>query len=99
MTPDDDASSIAESSKGVRTRRTEAERIRYLKNDPNCSDIEPFRAFCKKCKKSLALGRQRPYALDLWIRHRERCDRNTEANTYAIPVFSLLARMFSPLVL
>jgi hypothetical protein len=79
-TPDDvdDGASVAESSvsMGVGTiRRTEAERIEYFNNQPDCSNVEPHSATCTRCNKVVNLGRKQTYTVKPWETHRKRCDQ------------------------
>jgi len=81
MTPEsemdvDDGASVAESSLGIgRIRRTEAERIEYFKNQPDCGAVEEHRALCNRCRKFVSLGRRRAYTVRPWEIHREKCDQ------------------------
>jgi len=83
MTPDmDDSASIAESSPGgAKVRRTEAERIQCLKDDPACGEMEPHRVFCTCCDKWVNLGKRQTYALRPWEKHRIRCDQKHPVET------------------
>ncbi|TCD71737.1 hypothetical protein EIP91_005503 [Steccherinum ochraceum] len=53
------------------TRKTEAERISFIKEDPHCGDVEPFRAFCKKCSRWIPLHNYRRYVMKNWAIHRK----------------------------
>ncbi|KAJ7623144.1 hypothetical protein FB45DRAFT_924730 [Roridomyces roridus] len=78
----DDNASVAESSvMGTGTiRRTEAERIEYFKNQPDCApDIEPHGVMCTRCNKLVNLGRKQTYAVRPWENHRKRCDQKMAA--------------------
>lgn len=67
---------MAESSPGMVTiRRTETERIKILRENEHCGDLEPHKAFCKHCSKWVNLGKQQTYALKPWDAHRRRCDK------------------------
>jgi hypothetical protein len=80
-TPDtevDDNTSIADSVMSVsvgRIRRTEAERIEYFRNQPECGTLEPHHAACIRCNKVVNLGRRQTYAVRPWESHRNRCDQ------------------------
>ncbi|KAJ7170470.1 hypothetical protein C8R43DRAFT_91779 [Mycena crocata] len=77
-TPDtvDDNASVAESSMGAGTiRRTEAERMEYFSNQPDCSNIEPHSVMCTRCNKLVNLGRKQTYTVKPWETHRKRCDQ------------------------
>ncbi len=72
----DDNASIAESTISVtKTRRNEAERIEYYKNQPECGILEPHAAQCTRCDKIVNLGRRQTYAVRPWELHRIRCDQ------------------------
>ena len=72
----DDNASIAESTISVtKTRRNEAERIEYYKNQPECGILEPHAAQCTRCDKMVNLGRRQTYAVRPWELHRIRCDQ------------------------
>jgi len=79
-TPDDvdDNVSVAESSISMgagRIRRTEAERIEYFNNQPDCSNIEPHSVTCTRCSKVIQLGSKQMYTVKPWETHRKRCDQ------------------------
>jgi hypothetical protein len=59
----------------VRIRRTEPERMQYLKDQPECSDVEAHRAFCARCSSWVNLGKSRTYTVRPWEAHRVKCDR------------------------
>ncbi|KAJ7782001.1 hypothetical protein DFH07DRAFT_393142 [Mycena maculata] len=83
-TPDtvDDNASVAESSMGAGTiRRTEAERIEYFNNQPDCSNIEPHGVMCTRCNKLVNLGRKQTYAVKPWETHRKRCDQKVSSGS------------------
>ncbi|KAH7890863.1 hypothetical protein F5I97DRAFT_1839379 [Phlebopus sp. FC_14] len=75
--PEDDAdetSSIADSVSGARIRRSEPERIQYFKNQSDCGELEPNRAFCTRCQSWVNLGKRRTYTVRPWEMHRAKCD-------------------------
>ncbi|TFK39840.1 hypothetical protein BDQ12DRAFT_681321 [Crucibulum laeve] len=77
-TPDtefDDNASVADSIMGTRIRRSEAERIQYFENQPECGKFEPHRAYCSKCDKYVSLGQKIAYTVRPWEKHRARCDQ------------------------
>ncbi|KAJ6498316.1 hypothetical protein DFH09DRAFT_1204132 [Mycena vulgaris] len=82
-TPDtvDDNASVAESSMGGKMRRTEAERIEYFNNQPDCSDIEPHSVTCTRCNKVVNLGRKQTYTVKPWEAHRKRCDQKVSTGS------------------
>lgn len=68
----DDQSVYGESSKsGTRARKTEAERIEFLQNDPFTGDVEPHRVFCKECDEWVDLAPKRKYVMSNWNAHRK----------------------------
>ncbi|KAF9224029.1 hypothetical protein BS17DRAFT_780368 [Gyrodon lividus] len=77
----DETSSIAESSSGVRVRRTEPERIQYLKDQPECGELEAHRAFCTRCESWVNLGKPRTYTVRRWEVHRLKCNQKPAAGT------------------
>ncbi|KZP19375.1 hypothetical protein FIBSPDRAFT_828258 [Athelia psychrophila] len=79
-TPDmDDSVSIADSAKSAsKPRTTPASRIQNIQSHINCGDIEPHRAFCTKCDKWANLGKQQTYSVGMWLKHRARCDGQSE---------------------
>lgn len=93
----DDGASVAESFMSLgKVRRTEAERLEYFKNQPECDDIEPHRVKCLRCQKHVNLGRQRSYTVRPWEQHRARCDQNVPKSmlyVFAASKHSLLMRV------
>jgi hypothetical protein len=80
----DETSSIAESSTGVRVRRTEPERMQYLKDQPECSELEAHRAFCTRCNSWVNLGKPRTYTVRRWEVHRVKCDQKPPAEKESV---------------
>ncbi|KAJ7759188.1 hypothetical protein B0H16DRAFT_631618 [Mycena metata] len=81
----DDNASVAESSISMgagQIRRTEAERIEYFNNQPDCSNIEPHNVTCTRCNKVVQLGRKQTYAVRPWETHRIRCDQKVSAASH-----------------
>ncbi|KAK7025207.1 hypothetical protein R3P38DRAFT_2953290 [Favolaschia claudopus] len=79
----DDNASVAESSMSMNVgaiRRTEAERLEYFKNQPDCSNIEPHCVTCTRCGKVVQLGRKQTYTVKPWETHRKRCDQTIAAS-------------------
>ncbi|PFH51785.1 hypothetical protein AMATHDRAFT_2698 [Amanita thiersii Skay4041] len=71
----DDNASIAESVRTTgKIRRTEAERILYFKNQPECTNLEPHRVFCTRCETFVNLGQRQTYSVRPWELHRTKCD-------------------------
>ncbi|KAJ7180764.1 hypothetical protein C8R46DRAFT_593039 [Mycena filopes] len=74
----DDNASVAESSISMGAgaiRRTEAERIEYFNNQPDCTNIEQHSVTCTRCNKVVQLGRKQTYTVRPWETHRKRCDQ------------------------
>lgn len=68
----DDQSVCGESSRsGTRARKTEAERIEFLQNDPLTGDVEAHRVFCKECDEWVDLAPKRKYVMQNWNVHRK----------------------------
>lgn len=68
----DDNESIAESTTGL-IRRTEEQRIQYLREQPDCGELEPHRAFCTRCNRWVGMGGRLKYPVYKWTRHIEKC--------------------------
>ena len=68
----DDNESVAESVPGT-VRRTEEQRIQYLREQPDCGELEPHRVFCKRCKRWVGMGGKPSYPVYKWTRHIEKC--------------------------
>jgi len=72
----DDGVSVADSVMSTnRIRRSEAERVEYFKNEPECGMLEEHRAECTRCGKFVALGRKQKYTVRPWEIHRLKCDQ------------------------
>ncbi|KAI0339635.1 hypothetical protein BDW22DRAFT_1361210 [Trametopsis cervina] len=56
-----------------RKRKTEAERIQFLKDDPWCKELEPHRILCNHCGEWQELHPKRKYVMQAWINHRKAC--------------------------
>ncbi|THH15222.1 hypothetical protein EW146_g5220 [Bondarzewia mesenterica] len=67
--------SIAESSKTV--RKTEGEREQFFRDQPECSEVEPHRAFCTGCNEWVALNARQTYSMRPWLLHRRECRRKS----------------------
>ncbi|KIJ20967.1 hypothetical protein PAXINDRAFT_165777 [Paxillus involutus ATCC 200175] len=92
----DETSSIAESSTGVRVRRTEPERMQYLKDQPECSELEAHRAFCTRCNSWVNLGKPRTYMVRRWEVHRVKCDQKPPAEKDDEPVTNAPSQVTEP---
>ncbi|KAG6918974.1 hypothetical protein DXG01_010213 [Tephrocybe rancida] len=76
----DDGASIADSTMSTgRTRRSEAQRLEYYKNEPLCGLLTKDRAECKRCGKSVGLGGRTTYKIRPWEMHRAKCDQTPVA--------------------
>ncbi|KAI0048125.1 hypothetical protein FA95DRAFT_1126820 [Auriscalpium vulgare] len=69
---DDDAASVAESSRTV-NRRTEEDRIAFFRAQSACGDVEPHRAFCNSCETWVPLNATRRYVMRPWTVHSRQC--------------------------
>ncbi|KAF9266905.1 hypothetical protein L218DRAFT_755876 [Marasmius fiardii PR-910] len=79
----DDGASVAESILSTtKVRRTEAERIEYFKNQPEASDVGPYKVTCLRCKKTISLGKRQTYTVKLWETHRTRCDAKVPSGMF-----------------
>jgi len=96
-TPETDNASVAESSvTGTGTiRRTEAERIEYFKNQPDCANLEPHNVTCTRCNKVVQLGRKQTYTVRPWESHRRRCDQKVSAGAVFDDALSVRSDMRS----
>ncbi|KAI0272491.1 hypothetical protein BC834DRAFT_921926 [Gloeopeniophorella convolvens] len=74
-TPDEvrDDVSVAESSRGH--RKTEEERLQFFRDQPDCREVEPHRAFCTACDQWVLLNPTRTYVMRPWLNHRRECRR------------------------
>ncbi|KIY51840.1 hypothetical protein FISHEDRAFT_70339 [Fistulina hepatica ATCC 64428] len=82
--PADDDVSVTEScltngessfTGSTRIRRTEAERIQYFTNEPECAELTPHRVLCTRCRNYVNLRKTQTYAVRPWEAHRTRCDQ------------------------
>ena len=81
----DDNESVAESVSGT-IRRTEEQRIQYLREQPDCGELEPHRALCKRCNRWVGMGGRVTYPVYKWTKHIEKC--KTKEQPYAFVIFS-----------
>src|ERR1700722_18948604 len=56
-----------------RAKRTEAERIHYLRSDPYVAQFEAFRVLCASCHKWIRLRPNSTYCSIPWDAHRKSC--------------------------
>lgn len=73
--PEDDSESVTESTTpgSARRTRTEEQRIQYLREQPDCGEFEPHRAFCKRCNRWVGMGGRTTYPIYKWTKHIEKC--------------------------
>lgn len=60
-------------TKKRRAKRTEEERIDYLRNDPYVAQFEPYRVLCGSCNKWIRLRPNSTYCSIPWDAHRKSC--------------------------
>ncbi|KJA16554.1 hypothetical protein HYPSUDRAFT_289188 [Hypholoma sublateritium FD-334 SS-4] len=78
-----------------RAKRTEDERIAYLRSDPYVAAFEPYRVLCASCDKWIRLRPNSTYCSIPWDAHRKSClaKKVTARNPYALAErTALLAR-------
>ncbi|KAF8189881.1 hypothetical protein K438DRAFT_1763507 [Mycena galopus ATCC 62051] len=56
-----------------RAKRTEEERIDYLRSDPHVAEFEPYRVLCAGCNKWIKLRPNSTYCSIPWDAHRKIC--------------------------
>ncbi|KAJ6486894.1 hypothetical protein C8R45DRAFT_1145524 [Mycena sanguinolenta] len=56
-----------------RAKRTEEERIDYLRSDPHVAEFEPYRVLCAGCNKWIRLRPNSTYCSIPWDAHRKIC--------------------------
>ncbi|KAK0214849.1 hypothetical protein IW262DRAFT_1403324 [Armillaria fumosa] len=73
-------------TKRRRAKRTEDERIEYLRNDPYVAQFEAYRVLCASCDKWIRLRPNSTYCSIPWDAHRKSClaKKITSKNTYAL---------------
>lgn len=73
-TPESTAEALAHPpAKRRRAKRTEEERIDYLKSDPYVSEFEAYRVLCASCDKWIRLRPNSTYCSIPWDAHRKSC--------------------------
>ncbi|KAI0294495.1 hypothetical protein B0F90DRAFT_1756905 [Multifurca ochricompacta] len=60
-------------SKRRRAKRSEEERIEYLRSDPYVAQFEPYRVLCASCDKWIRLRPNSTYCSIPWDAHRKSC--------------------------
>lgn len=73
-TPESTAEALANPpAKRRRAKRTEEERIDYLRADPYVAQFEPYRVLCASCDKWIRLRPNSTYCSIPWDAHRKSC--------------------------
>ncbi|KZV65183.1 hypothetical protein PENSPDRAFT_655990 [Peniophora sp. CONT] len=67
------AGSIADSTTGKGSRKTEEERIEFIRSHRECREVEPHRAYCIPCDAWIPLNSSRRYSMQPWIVHIKAC--------------------------
>lgn len=75
VTPSKEASASKTTTPKSLIKRTEAQRIQFLKDHPHVGEFEPHRAFCTRCDKWVMLSGVQQYPLSRWNAHDERCSQ------------------------
>ncbi|KAF8652508.1 hypothetical protein AX16_004364 [Volvariella volvacea WC 439] len=86
-TPESTAQALANPpAKRRRAKRTEEERIAYLRADPYVADFEPYRVLCASCDKWIRLRPNSTYCSIPWDAHRKSClaKKINSKNVYAL---------------
>lgn len=74
FTPESTADSMSNPPlKKRRAKRTEEERIEYLRTDPYVAQYEPYRVLCASCNKWIRLRPNSTYCSIPWDAHRKSC--------------------------
>lgn len=71
--PDAPANRSEPPTKRRRAKRTEDERIEYLRTDPYVAQFEPYRVLCGACDKWIRLRPNSTYCSIPWDAHRKSC--------------------------
>lgn len=73
-TPESTAEALAHPpAKRRRAKRTEEERIQYLRSDPYVAQFEAYRVLCASCHKWIRLRPNSTYCSIPWDAHRKSC--------------------------
>ena len=75
-----------------RAKRTEEERIEYLRTDPYVAQFEAYRVLCASCDKWIRLRPNSTYCSIPWDAHRKSC----LAKKSCVPVFPRFATLAGP---
>jgi hypothetical protein len=68
-----DISSSMKPAQRRRAKRTEEERIEYLRSDPYVAQFEAYKVLCKSCDKWIRLRPNSTYCSIPWDAHRKSC--------------------------
>lgn len=71
--PSAETNSAGPPSKRRRAKRSEEERIQYLRSDPYVAQFEPYRVRCASCDKWIRLRPNSTYCSIPWDAHRKSC--------------------------
>src|SRR6266702_704446 len=71
--PSTESISAGPPSKRRRAKRSEEERIQYLRSDPYVAQFEPYRVRCASCDKWIRLRPNSTYCSIPWDAHRKSC--------------------------
>ncbi|KAF9445241.1 hypothetical protein P691DRAFT_785489 [Macrolepiota fuliginosa MF-IS2] len=86
-TPESTAEALAHPpAKRRRAKRTEEERIQYLRSDPYVAQFEAYRVLCASCHKWIRLRPNSTYCSIPWDAHRKSClaKKVNSKNVYAL---------------
>ncbi|KAL4065716.1 hypothetical protein V8B97DRAFT_2025625 [Scleroderma yunnanense] len=84
-TPESTAEALANPTpKRRRAKRTEEERIDYLRADPYVAQFEAYRVLCASCDKWIRLRPNSTYCSIPWDAHRKSCLSKKMQNGYAL---------------
>lgn len=72
-TPEGQGEPTAPQPKRRRAKRTEEERINYLRSDPYVAQFEAYRVLCASCDKWIRLRPNSTYCSIPWDAHRKSC--------------------------
>ncbi|ETW78533.1 hypothetical protein HETIRDRAFT_453185 [Heterobasidion irregulare TC 32-1] len=72
-TAPDAPADLPQPSKRRRAKRSEEERIDYLRSDPYVAQFEPYRVLCASCDKWIRLRPNSTYCSIPWDAHRKSC--------------------------
>jgi hypothetical protein len=91
-TPESTAEALANPpTKRRRAKRTEEERIEYLRADPYVAQFEAYRVLCASCDKWIRLRPNSTYCSIPWDAHRKSC---LSKKMYVFPFYFLLKISF-----